>query len=231
MELFSKIPIFIKNNWEKSNLDSANYIVDTVIKVSVLDEFINYLCDIKQTGDLFIYNTMFPYKKIKEEYKNLIRNFFEPNQEMKLYVLDILNSIGLKKNNYSVIHIRSGDKYLNNDSKLFSLKYFNTIINEISLLVKTSNGTNFLLSADNNEIKLLINEKFPSIKTFFKRITHLGEANVLERENVKNTMLDFYLLSYTNSIYSFTCYPHGSGFSYWCAQTYNIPYKCKYINI
>ena len=87
------------------------------------------------------------------------------------------------------------------------------------------------LKLDNNEIKLLINEKFPSIKTFFKRITHLGEANVLERENVKNTMLDFYLLSYTNSIYSFTCYPHGSGFSYWCAQTYNIPYKCKYINI
>ena len=231
MNLFSKIPIFLKNNWEKSILDTSSYIVDTVTNISVLDEFVNYLYDIKQSGNLFIYNTMFPYNKVKEEHKNIIRNFFEPNQEMKQYVLDILNSIGFQKNNYSVIHIRSGDKYLNNDNKLFSIKYLNNIVYEISLLVNTSNGRNFLLVADNNEVKLLINEKFPNIKTFFKQITHLGGGNNLERENIKNTMLDFYIFSYANSIYSFTCYPHGSGFSYWCAKTYNIPYKCKYINV
>ena len=40
---------------------------------------------------------------------------------------------------------------------------------------------------------------------------------------------DFYLLANSNTIHSLTSYPHGSGFSYWCAKTFNIPYVCKYI--
>ena len=228
MNFFSKIPIFSKNNWEQSNFDSSNYIISAVTNISFLGEFVNFLYDInKQTGNLFIYNTMFPYHTVTEQHKGFVRNFFEPNQEMKLYVDDILNSIGFLKNNYSVIHIRSGDKYLTDDDKLFKTRYFNKLIYDISCLVYK--GGNFLLIADNNEIKLLINDKIPSIKTFFKNITHLGEGHVLEKERVKNTMLDFYLFSYANSIHAFSCYPHGSGFSYWCAQTYNIPYKCKYI--
>jgi len=228
MNLFSKIPIFSKNNWEQSKFDSSNFIISAVTNISFLGEFVNFLYDInKQSGNLFIYNTMFPYDNVKEEHKGFVRNFFEPNQEMKLYVDDVLTSIGLLKNNYSVIHIRSGDKYLTNDDKLFQTKYFNKLIYDISRLV--FKGGNFLLIADNNEIKLLINEKLPSVKTFFKNITHLGEGHVLEKERVKNTMLDFYLFSYSNSIHAFSCYQHGSGFSYWCAQTYNIPYQCKYI--
>lgn len=95
-------------------------------------------------------------------------------------------------------------------------------------------NTKFLLITDNNLIKGCI-LKFmpqlimPQLRTIFKDISHLGEGTVLERESVKNTMLDFYLLSYSNSIHSYTCYHHGSGFSQWCAETYNIPYKCKII--
>ena len=47
----------------------------------------------------------------------------------------------------------------------------------------------------------------------------------------KNTLLDFYLLANSNAIKSFTAYPHGSGFSYWSAKTYDIPYSCKYITV
>jgi len=57
----------------------------------------------------------------------------------------------------------------------------------------------------------------------------MGEGTVLERQKVKNTMLDFYLLANSDAIHSFTAYPHGSGFSFWCAKTYGIPYSCKYI--
>jgi len=74
-------------------------------------------------------------------------------------------------------------------------------------------------------------EKFSNvnIKTLFTEITHFGEGVVLEEERVKNTMIDFYLLSLSAAIFSYSSYKHGSGFSYWCAQTYNIPYVCKYI--
>ena len=57
------------------------------------------------------------------------------------------------------------------------------------------------------------------------------EFIVLEEEKVKNTIIDFYLLSLSNSINSYSSYEHGSGFSYWCAKTYDIPYSCKYITI
>ena len=42
-------------------------------------------------------------------------------------------------------------------------------------------------------------------------------------------MIDFYLLSLSREIFAFSAYKHGSGFSYWCAKTYDIPYVCKYI--
>jgi hypothetical protein len=97
---------------------------------------------------------------------------------------------------------------------------------------KTKDGdSKFLLIADNNEIKYLLRDEFPDFKLYFKDITHLGEGVELEREKVKNTLLDFYLMSYATNIYSFTSYPHGSGFSYWCSKLYNIPYNCKYIHI
>jgi hypothetical protein len=83
--------------------------------------------------------------------------------------------------------------------------------------------------SDNNEIKLLLNDEFPNIKFLVYNITHLGEGVRLENEKVKNTMIDFYLMSKSSAIYSLTSYPHGSGFSYWCAKIYGIPYKCKYI--
>ena len=60
-------------------------------------------------------------------------------------------------------------------------------------------------------------------------ITHFGEGVVLEEEKVKNTMIDFYLLSHSKSIFSYSVNKHGSGFSYWCAKTFNIPYVCKYV--
>jgi hypothetical protein len=33
-------------------------------------------------------------------------------------------------------------------------------------------------------------------------------------------------MTYSKYIYSFSVYDHGSGFSKWCATTYNIPYIC-----
>jgi hypothetical protein len=86
-----------------------------------------------------------------------------------------------------------------------------------------------LIVSDNIDIKQLLIDKFPFAKTIFKEITHFGEGIVQEEEKVKNTLLDFYLLSHSTAIYSFSCYGHGSGFSQWCAETYDIPYSCKYV--
>ena len=117
----------------------------------------------------------------------------------------------------------------------FQDKYIYKLVNNIRMdvgkYIMSCKGkhTDILLIADNNIIKKKLTDYFPNFKIFMKPITHFGEGVVLEEEKVKNTLLDFYLLSFANYIMSYSCYEHGSGFSYWCAKTYNIPYFCKYI--
>ena len=57
-------------------------------------------------------------------------------------------------------------------------------------------------------------------------ITHFGEGVELQENSVKNTLIDFYLMSFSKKFISFSTYPHGSGFSKWCSITYEIPYIC-----
>jgi hypothetical protein len=232
--LFNVITACPNNNWKDTTLDSSNYMVSYNKDNDFIYNFIHYLHTINTSNDtsnenVYIYNVMFPYNIISDNHRIYMREIFEPNDEMIAYINKVLNDIGYNKYEYSLIHIRSGDKYLNNANSQLNPDYIKNIINELFTLIQSNMNTKFLLIADNNQIKSCLIKYFPRLRTIFKDISHLGEGTILEKEKVKNTMLDFYLLSYSNSIHSYTSNPHGSGFSHWCAETYNIPYKCKFI--
>ena len=129
-----------------------------------------------------------------------------------------------------LFHLRSGDAYLNKDNKIFYQKYLDKIKIEVAKYMVINACNNYLLIADNNEIKIFLNKEFPQLKIILNEITHLGEGVILEEEKVKNTLVDFYILSFANKIISFSAYKHGSGFSFWCAKTFDIPYISKYIS-
>ena len=232
-EIFSNINIFTENNWVETELDACDYIINFKKDIKMNDIFIKYLCRQTIVGNhLFIYNIMFPYEEdINIDSKKYIQNLLKPSEEMELYINNVLDSIGLTKNCYSIIHIRSGDSYLNSGNKIFQEKYLNIIFNDLFNLIYSNTDINYLLISDNNEIKILLKNKFPNLNVLFINITHLGEGNVLDKNKIKDTLLDFYLMSHSNSIDSFTSYIHGSGFSYWCAKTYDIPYNCKVIKM
>jgi len=225
------VPMFIENNWKETKLDSNNFIVNIIHDSQSIHTFISYLSTlIVNNKSLFMYNIMFPYNPIEKHHTKYMRDLFQPNTEMNTYINNTLNTLFLEKNTYSIIHIRSGDSFLKETTKTFNISYLTHIFTEINILINSNLNSTFLLIADNNEIKYFILKYFSNIKFIFNKITHLGEGVLLERDKIKNTLLDFYLLSYSNYIYSYTSYIHGSGFSYWCAVTYNIPYKCKYIS-
>jgi hypothetical protein len=50
---------------------------------------------------------------------------------MKTYVDDTIFKLKIIKQKYIIIHIRSGDDYLKNDTKIFNTQYFNILTNEI----------------------------------------------------------------------------------------------------
>jgi hypothetical protein len=228
--MFSNITFFTKNNWDGYNIDTEDYIHSIPGKL-INGHFVSYLRDDIDvySNSVFIYSIAYPSHNISEKHKTYMRKLLEPNDEIQQYINSTLNKFEFTKYNYSVIHIRTGDTYLNQDKSEIYNNYISKLVYEISKTILKNEAfcRNYILISDNLNVKYLITKKYPFLKSIFKEITHLGEGVVQEDEKIKNTLLDFYLLSLSNSIFSFSCYEHGSGFSQWCAETYNIPYFCK----
>ena len=130
----------------------------------------------------------------------------------------------LKKNTFGVIHVRMGDDYLlnKNNNSLDVNK-----LNKLFYYIKILPNNNYLLITDCNILKKYIINVYPylNIKFILNDITHTVDKAT--ENGVRNTLLDFYMMSNSNNIHSFSTYIHGSGFSKWCATTYGIPYSCK----
>jgi len=226
------------NSFKNNNFKSYNIVDEFILQPklnikNIMSDFIDYIMDsYVYNNNVFIYCISYPIDDISEKNKEYMRMILEPNEEIKNIVKQTLQQVDLTFKQYSVFHIRSGDEYLNEDNKKFYNNYLYKLKNEIqNFIFNCKNKSNkYLIISDNNEIKILLNNYFPYIKIILKEITHFGEGNILDEEKVKNTLIDFYLLSFSNSIISLSSYKHGSGFSYWCAKTYDIPYTSKYID-
>jgi hypothetical protein len=224
--------MFTQSNLKDTIFNKINSNIDGfILSNKPFTDYVEYLCGLPVINNsVYSYATLFPYDDISLNEKEYMKSLLEPTSEMQAYIDETISWLGFTQKKFIIIHIRSGDAYLKNETKLFDSKYFKTITNDIFQIINREN-TDVLLIADNNEIKYLMCEILPNIKTLYKDITHLGEGIELEREKVKNTLLDFYLMSNSSSIYSFTVYPHGTGFSYWCAKVFDVPYTCKYISL
>ena len=238
------IDFFKNNNIDSYNIDNSGIIFEPIKdNKHIMSDFVDYIVKSKSVyNNVFIYCNSYPINDIiDEKHKEYMRNILEPIIEIKINVNKILYDLKLEFKQFIVIHIRSGDSYLKNEKNTFDVKYINELIQNIENDIvhyfnknKNDNIDNidnnkYLIIADNNYIKLILKKKFPNFTILLKNITHFGEGILLEDEKVKNSLIDFYLLSFSKFILSYSCYEHGSGFSYWCAKTYNIPYVCKLI--
>ena len=164
---------------------------------------------------------MFPMFEIKQSEIDLIREKLQPNAEMKRDIEQEMIELQLSSKQFSVIHIRSGDQFLlqgGNINESWSGKMFSLLTP-----ILENKSTTFLILSDNNQLKLLF-KKYTNCIVQIKPITHLGIGN-MNNENIKNTMMDFYLMSQSKEIYSISTYGHGTGFSKWSSVLNNIPYK------
>ena len=163
--------------------------------------------------------------RILEQHKIKIRELFEPVYELQMKIDDMLTSLNLIKYKYKIIQIRLNDDSFKGGYINFTDKQTINIINTINAIKKTTTDDIFLLCS-NTVFKKHIIQQTPNIKTIFSEISHIGESKIITNDSLINTLIDFYIMSYSNHIYSFSVYEHGSGFSKWCAVMYNIPYIC-----
>jgi hypothetical protein len=248
-KMLEGVVFFRNNNLLEYNIQNNVILEPIKNNANIMFEFVEYtMTTVYYGNNIFIYNNAFPRYDIKEHHKTYMRRILEPTDDIKVNVHKIMSELNLCSKQFYLIHIRAGDNYLKKESstfkKEFISKLINNIKNDIGQIMNingigngigngNSNGKkeipNFLLISDNNEIKSILKSFFPNFKIFIKPITHFGEGVELEEENVKNTLIDFYIISFAKSIYAYSVYKHGSGFSYWCAKTFNINYTCKYI--
>jgi hypothetical protein len=216
-----QVKFFDKPNFHPNGHPRANE------NEEIVDDFVNYLKE--QTIELraaYIYIISFNFAPITEEHRACMRSLLEPTDDFKYYILTTLKNMQLVLKNYIVIHIRTGDNLLIHNEEV-NIEYLRCIVVEIFKIYKPQ--YKYLLLSDSVELKEKIVCLFPKIRAEFKEITHSGEGITLTDESVKNTMLDFYLMAYSGRIFAYSCYEHGSGFSRWCAETFNVPYKCEFV--
>ena len=208
---------------EEYNRNKVNDIIDT-FKNSFKKEYYT-----NKNNIIYFSTNQYPIYKIQEDEKNIIRKVFEPNNTMNNYINDNLNKIKLTKKKYIVIHFRTGDDYLIHKNVMIFNKY-TMIIDEINNIKSIENNIPIIIISDNQMLKDHLKQNVKNIHILDNKITHLGENQILNDDNVKDTLLDFYIINNSKKVYSFTKYPHGSGFVQWNCITYNVPYQIKYIH-
>ena len=188
-------------------------------------KFIKYTKEYKK--DKYLYLTNHPDEtKISETNKEKMREIIKPTQYLLTQIETCIDNLKLIKQKYRVVHVRVYDDYFyENNAIKNNNKYVLNIANYIKSIKQETND-DIVLIASNNQIKSAIINRIPDIKTIFHEITHTADLSITNNDNLLNTLKEFYIMSFSSHIYSFSVYDHGSGFSKWCAVAYNIPYVC-----
>ena len=233
LEIYINKQPLIYNNINKFGLTNHNphildnHIITNIYNHSINDNFIQFLSDQQVFNQkLYVYTISYPTAKIDQTHTEYMRHVLKPCPKVSLSVDALLLKLELVKKQFTIIHIRYGDDFLINNKEEIKKSHLEMIQN---ILDKLDISQNFLLISDNTIIKNIIQLKYPFIKTHFNEITHTGEGIHIETNKLQNTMIDFYLFSHAIKIIAFSIYKHGTGFSKWSAETYNVPYCCRFL--
>ena len=225
-QILDNVNMFVCNNCEDPQTDINNRICITFDE-QINQKFASYVCNEVPVifNAAFVYNIVYPYHMISQEHKKIMQNILFPNDAMNDIITKNLLTFGIREKGYCVIHIRNDDYNTDNSESPVLKKYVFRLLGFINDIIKYNNC--ILLISNNVHLKRILHILYPSIKMTFNEVTHLNET--IKEKMVVNTMLDFYLMSRSYLICCLSTYLHGSGFSQWCAETYNIKYDCKYL--
>jgi hypothetical protein len=177
------------------------------------------------TSDTYaLFTNAFPiFYNFLDTGREKIKNMIQPNAFMQEYIDTTLNEHNLTRNTYATIHIRSGDRYLTNSENM-NIKFINKVKKYINRLIVPNKK--YLIISDSNILKIAL-KSYPNFYIINRKIEHLGGNHMKSSETngVMNTLLDFYLMSYSNAIFTLSVYEHISGFSQYCSVINKIPFS------
>lgn len=179
----------------------------------------NYIKNSKDNVLFFSTNSLILNYNLIDKHKSFIKNILQPNDELNLYVDNLIKKYKLNK--FQVIHYRLGDKYIDNSETDLDSNEFETLVNKI--LNNCEKNTLFLTDSQlfKNKFKSinLIDDK--NIAILDLNICHLGYEN--DKHKIKDTLAEFFLITKSNKIKTYSTYEWISGFVFWISKIYDIP--------
>jgi hypothetical protein len=206
--------------WSNDGSGIGNVLQQTVFRLEI--RLLEHYKDLRILSheDCVLYTNVWPSFPLEDDDKEFIKNSFLPSSELSKL---ILNSIPTDKQ-YEVIHIRSGDLYAfnvqvgetHNRSTEELLEKIDHKINDI----KNSTEHKIIIFSDSHELKNIISNKY-NLLTVNTKPTHCAlETN---HETIRDTLIDFFIMSRAKHIHQFSVHYWGSGFSTSINWIYDVP--------
>ena len=168
------------------------------------------------------------YTEILDSEKALIRSRLQPSAGLETYIASCLTQLGVT-GAYSVLHVRMDDAICFPHAVASSQATLNEqLMTDLvaSVRAKVDADKTYVLISNSQAVKdALTSGNIHSLPT---AVCHIGQNQTPTDDQLRDTLLDFFLMSRASEIAGFSTYKR-TGFSLECATLYNVPYSFTWV--
>ena len=185
-----------------SNKDNIKYVM-----LGCLEQYIQ-----SSTEDILYFLTTehCDENDISEDCKDFIKKILQPDEQLANLLETFLS---VQDENYEILHSRLGDGYINNNVTEESMSEIDKIVDKYYIQKD-------IFMCDSKYYKEHLKEKKPQVCILDLNIGHIGRET--DETKIKNTMLEFFIISRSNRIKTYSNYFWISGFVFWLSKIYDI---------
>ena len=168
------------------------------------------------------------FTEILDSEKSFIRSRLQPSPELETYSASCLTQLNVT-GAYSVLHVRLDDAICFPHAVGSSQATLNDqLMTDLvaSVRSKVDADKTYILISNNQAVKDALTGA--NIRSLPTAICHIGQNQTPTDEQLRDTLLDFFLMSRASEIAGFSTYKR-TGFSLECATLYNIPYSFTWV--
>lgn len=179
--------------------------------------------------DMYIYTNIWPRFPLAEREKEFAKSFLVPNAELQLSI----NSALPIREEYEIVHIRSGDQFAF-DTQIGETfdRSTDQLLESLSVIESIKNSTHrkIIVMSDSLNLKRLLSSKYGLISlntvpthTALESKDEENLSNASKDLAIRDTLVDFFIMSQAKHIHQFSVQHWGSGFSNSINWIYDVP--------
>ena len=168
------------------------------------------------------------FTEILDSEKTFIRSRLQPSAELETYSASCLTQLNVT-GAYSVLHVRLDDAICFPHAVGSSQATLNDqLMTDLvaSVRSKVDADKTYILISNNQAVKDALTGA--NIRSLPTAVCHIGQNQTPTDEQLRDTLLDFFLMSRASEIAGFSTYKR-TGFSLECATIYNVPYTFTWV--